>query len=190
MRISKTTAVMSLAAFLATACPLKAQAKNSQDDENACRTFVQGFYGWYVSPPIRGGFPLEDALTNKRRAFSPELGRGLKEVLKAEARDREVWLTFDPVVNSQDPGDRYEVRKISFKGANCLAEVYGVWSSPVAARTSVKPNVVAELTIKNGHWCFVNFHYPDNEPPASENLVGMLKWIEEELAKKTPVNHN
>ena len=181
---------MSLAVFLATACPLKAQAKNSQDDENACRTFVQGFYDWYVSLPVPGSFPLEVALTNKRHAFSPQLVQGLKEVLKVEAQDREVWLDFDPVLNSQDPGDRYEVRKISFKGANCLAEVYGVWSSSVTARTNVKPNVVAELTIKSGHWCFVNFHYPDNEPPASENLVGMLKWIEEELAKNTPTSNN
>jgi hypothetical protein len=134
MRISKTTAVMSLVVFLVTARSLKAQTKNSQGDETACRTFVQGFYDWYVSFPIPGSFPLEVALTNKRHAFSPELVRGLKEVLKVEARDREVWLDSDPVLNSQDRGDRYGVRKVSFKGGSCLAEVYGVWSSPVAAK--------------------------------------------------------
>jgi hypothetical protein len=184
MRISKVTAVLSLAIFLITACPLKAQGKGLPDDETACRTFVQGFYDWYVSLPIPGSVPLEVALTNKRHAFSPQLVQGLKEVLKAEARDREVWLDQDPVLNSQDHGDRYEVRKISLKDGNCLADIYGVWFSPVAARTSAKPDVVAELTIKNGRWCFVNFHYPDSETPASENLVSMLKWIEEDIQKQ------
>lgn len=184
MRISKATAALSLVIFQITARPLEAKGKGVPDDENACRTFVQGFYDWYVSLPVPGSFPLEVALTNKRHAFSPQLVQGLREVLKVEARDREVWLDFDPVLNSQDSGDRYEVRKISFKGANCLAEVYGVWSGPVAASTSAKPDVVAELTIRNGRWCFVNFHYPDSETPASENLVSMLKWIEEDIQKQ------
>jgi hypothetical protein len=61
---------------------------------------------------------------------------------------------------------------------------------PGRCETSAKPDVVAELTIKTGRWCFVNFHYPDNEAPVNENLVRMLKSIEEELAKHTPTNNN
>jgi len=84
-------------------------------------------------------------------------------------------LDFDPILNTQDPADRYVVRSVMRRGGHYWANVYGVWSRPVSGQEK-QPQVVAELNFKNGRWVFVNFHYPNSTNPDNENLLSMLRY--------------
>jgi len=174
MRISRTTVCWSLVFFLATPCFLHAQEKNTQDMRKSCRDFVQGFYDWYVPKTLKDnpGNTSDLALKYKSHAFSPELLRQLKEDSAAQAKvpGEIVGLDSDPYLNSQDPGERYVAGKITTKGDRCWVEVYGIWSG----KKSEKPNVVPELMLKDVHWVFVNFHYPE-----FGDLLSILKNLRE-----------
>ena len=85
-------------------------------------------------------------------------------------------LDFDPFLGSQDPGERYEVGTIAQKGSSQWADIHGVW----AAQRSSSTDVVAELVLQDGHWTFVNFHYPDGSA-----LLTILKLLREGRQKST-----
>jgi hypothetical protein len=151
-------------------------AASPQDLQKSCRDFVQGFYDWYVPKALKVNVrPADLVLKYKSSAFSPELLRALREDSEAQARSPEklVSLDFDPFLNTQDPSQRYVVGSITLKGDRYWAEVYSV----TLGRKSAMPAVVAELTLKNGQWMFVNFHYGKSERSADENLVSTLKAL-------------
>jgi ribosomal protein L21E len=151
-----------------------------QQLSDSARDFAQKFYSWYVPIALNehAGPASDLALKHRSSAFSPELLRALKEDSAAQANSpgEIVGLDFDPFLNSQDPEDRYEVGKVTRKGDSYWVEVYGVRSGkrmePVA--------VLAELVRRNGHWTFVNFHYPG---PHGTDLLSLLKRLREERQK-------
>jgi hypothetical protein len=167
---------MLLACFAAMSCSLQAQGKERRDIQESCRGFAQDFYDWYVPKalsPTRDG-PTSDvaALKEKPDAFGPELSRLLREDWEAQEKVTgfTVGLDFDPFLFGQDPAEHYVIRNIVSKGDRCWVDVYSI--PPLSSQ---KPNVVAELVLRDGRWRFVNFHYPDSGP--NENLLSVLKFL-------------
>ena len=107
--------------------------------------------------------------------FSRELSRALIESDAEAKAEGDPVLDFDPILNSQDPAERYVVRTVTRKDGYYWAEVYGVWSRPVPDQDK-RPQVVAEMTFKDGRWQFVNFHYPNYTDPNNENLLSILRY--------------
>jgi hypothetical protein len=140
---------------------------------------VEGFYKWYVSR-IPSNVSWDFALKYRSSAFSPQLLRLLKEDRAAQAACEDiVGLDFDPILNTQDPENRYEVGNITHAGQNYKADIYGVRSG----KRSEKSSVIAEFTKGNGHWYFVNFHY---ETDSSTDLLTILKNPEKCLSPRSP----
>jgi hypothetical protein len=143
-------------AFLA--LPLFSQATKAPV---TLRKFVQGFYDWYVPLTQKDSVVPEFnlAISQKGSYFSPQLSQALKEdsAAEAEANGDIVGLDWDPFLNSQDPYKRYVVGKITKKSDSFLVNIHGV----SFGKRQEKPDVVAELVQKNGHWLFVNFHSPE-----------------------------
>lgn len=151
-----------------------------RDDRKSCQRFTQAFYNWYVGQVFesfdkRDMDPLLEALDYKGHPFSREIAQGIRKVRAEEETTHEAILDFDPILNTQDPAEHYVVRKVTAKNGHYWAEIQGIWDAP---RTGVGKGhqVVAEIAYSHGRWTFVNFHYPGDPDPRSENLVSMLKF--------------
>lgn len=157
---------------------VQAQSGNGVNATDFVKTFVQGFYDWYVPRALnsRSTPAWSTAVKEKGSCFSPELGRKLREDSEAQAKDEGeiVGLDFDPFLNSQDPGRRYSVGKVALKGDRYLVEVHRV----VSGKPEAKLTATAEVTGRNGQWYFVNFIYP-----GGHNLLGVLKALKDERDK-------
>jgi hypothetical protein len=150
-----------------------------QDIQESCRSFVKGFYEWYVAQVFATSTGwLEPILKNKSSDFSPELLRALREYAEAPGNPQNEIdeLDFDPFLHAQDTADRYLVGDIIRDGSTYLAEVYGIWSG----RKNGKPDVIPELMLKDGQWLFVNFHYGKSKRSKDENLLSVLKKLRED----------
>jgi hypothetical protein len=162
---------------------IAAGAEASSKEEQSCHEFVQSFYDWYAKLARQEHKESSDilAITLKKTSFSPELVRQLKEDANASAKvsNEIVGLDFDPFLNAQDIGERYTVGKVTKKGPNFLAEVYGSWNG----KKSVKPDVTPELSNHGGHWIFENFHYQHTDIPANENLLTVLSALKKDREK-------
>jgi len=77
-----------------------------------------------------------------------------------------VGINFDPFLDYQEPAERYVVGRITQKGQTYMADIYAVRSG----EQGEKPDVTAEFVEKDGHWFFVNFHYPNGN-----DLLTILK---------------
>lgn len=159
---------------------LRAQEK-TRADEKSCVAFAQAFYDWYVAESLeilkdrKAMAPWHGALKARGTSFSISLSRALIESdVQAEA-DGDPVLDFDPILNSQDPADRYKVRSVTRKDDHYWAQVYGVWSRPIPDQGK-GPQVVAEIAFVDGRWQFVNFHYPSFTDPNNESLPSILKY--------------
>lgn len=150
-------------------CSLGAGAQVTDRPKGSPREFVESFYQWYVrriNCDISNRF-WDSALKYKRSAFSSRLFELLKEDSDAQAKCQElVGLDFDPLLNTQDPAERYVVGRIIQKGQTYLADIYAVREG----KQVEKPEVTAEFVEKDGHWFFVDFHYPDGN-----DLLTILK---------------
>jgi hypothetical protein len=156
--------------LLMMACSLTAQMNGPHHVGNSPRTFVEKFYTWYVpralSDDTTAGW--NKTLKSIRSDMSPQLVKLLEEDSAAQAKCEElVGLDFDPFLNTQDPAERYEVGKIAQKGKRYQAEIYSVRSG----QRSEKPDVIAEVAQRDGHWFFVNFSYSS----IGTDLVKILK---------------
>lgn len=178
MKILKTAVYLSLVLLVAPGISL-GQTSGSSEPAKACRQVAQGFYDWYVPIALKEeeASASDIALRDKPSVFSPELVRALNEDSQAQQKaDGDlVGLDFDPFLNSQDPAQHYVLRNVTVKGDKCMVEVH----SEVTGRTSPKPDVVAELSLKSGRWLFVNFHYGKSKWSDDENLVAILKKLRE-----------
>ncbi len=145
-----------------------------QDIQESCRSFVKGFYEWYVAQVFTTSTGwLAPILKNKTFGFSPELLGALREYAEAPGNPQNEIdeLDFDPFLHAQDSADRYLVGDITRHGGTYWVEVYGIWSG----KRNAKPDVVPELMLKDGRWLFVNFHYGKSKRSKDENLVSILK---------------
>ena len=152
----------------------RAQVKSGQEVTESLRGFVQDFYDWYVPKALSDnvGPAWNLALQTKSSAFSLQLVQSLREdsAAQTKAKKQIVGLDFDPFLNSQDPGEHYEVGKIRQQGESYWVDIHSVWSG----KKEKNPSVVAELIPKNGSWIFVNFHYQEGG-----DLLAILKKLRE-----------
>lgn len=178
MRFSKVIVCCFL--FLALPYALNAQAKDGQKTPESLRGFVQGFYDWYV-PKALGenvGPAWNLVLRSRSSDLSPQLAQALREdsAAQAKAKGEIVGLDFDPFLNSQDPGEHYEVGTITPNGGGYRVAIHGVWSG----KKHEKADLVAVVAQKNGHWTFVNFDYPEGR-----DLLVVLKSLRESRQRPT-----
>ncbi|MGH9616889.1 MAG: hypothetical protein ACRD28_09125, partial [Acidobacteriaceae bacterium] len=139
------------------------------EGHDSSRGFVEGFYQWYVPVALSDSATRtwDIALKGRRSDFSPELARLLSEDSAAQAKCEElIGLDFDPLLNTQDAAERYDVGEITHEGQDYRAAIFSVQSG----KRSEKPDVNAEFSEQEGHWVFVNFYYPDGT-----NLLKILK---------------
>jgi hypothetical protein len=176
---NRTNVVLLCALVLST--PLLQAQQSAQDSQGSCLQVAQAFYDWYVAEVFKqfkagdGKAPWHAALKYKGNQFSPELTWALLES-DAEAKDDgDPVLDFDPILNSQDPAERYVVRTVTRRKGHYWAEVYGIWSRP-APEQEKRPQVIAEMIFRDNRWQFVNFHYPDNTSPDNESLLSILRY--------------
>jgi hypothetical protein len=156
---------------------LEAQATITQKVMSP-REFVEGFYKWYV-PRIQSNVSWDFALKYRSSAFSPQLLQLLKEDRATQAACEDiVGLDFDPILNTQDPDERYDVGKITHTGQNYQAEIYGVRSG----KRFDTPSFLVEFTENNGHWFIVDFYYPE----IHKDLLTLLKNPEKCLSPRPP----
>jgi hypothetical protein len=168
--------ITALACIFLVASVLSAQTVEP-DNKDSCIQFVQSFYDWYVSKAIvqNRERPWHLAAKHGGKAFDDKLTQALAKS-DAEVRSTgDAVLDFDPILNTQDPAERYVIREVTRKDGHCLANVYGVWSRSVPDQGK-KPQVVAEIAFENGRWLFVNFHYPNSSSPKNENLLSILSY--------------
>ena len=158
-----------------------AQVPSHSQDAASCRGFVQEFYDWYTAVAAKAKErPWDLAIQHRAAQFSPSLLRMLK--LDSEAASHAqgdiVGLDFDPILGSQDPSKRYQVRKANLQGDKCSVEV---WSASPTNRAdkSGKPDIIAETVFVQGHWQFLNFRYPD----LKLDLLTVLAQLREERQK-------
>jgi len=185
MKIHKRAACLSLLVLLCWSISLHGQAEEDKDIQASCRSFVQGFYDWYARMAVETTskvIPLDRALEIKGNDFSVELVRQLKELSEVQTKDHEVWLGFDPFLDTQDPAETYAVGDIEQRGHSYWVGVYEVRSG----KKSEKPIVVPEVILKGGNWVFVNFHYPNHTLSSkNEDLLSVLKRIRETWRKQS-----
>ena len=160
--------------------PAAAQVSTPTQDVQSCRQFARQFYDWYVPyTQKRLSGPASDvAIKRKPEVFRPSLLQALKQDSEAQARakDQIVGIDFDPFVGGQDPYAHYSIRQVTLKTGKCFAEVWHV----AVQDTADKPDAIAELAEQEGHWRFVNFHYPD----VNADLVSALSLLRKERGKK------
>ena len=188
MMATKTVRLMFFLALLVPTCFSQARiTTGSQQPLEAARSFVQGFYDWYVGQVVKPheGPAWTLAVDKKSYMFSPELLQAIKEDSDAQAKvsGEIVGLDFDPFLNTQDPCEHYKAGAVAQVGPSYRVGVSGVCSS-----NNQKPDVIAELRRENDHWTFTNFIYEDvaKEHPNSANLLAILKLLREERKGAKP----
>jgi Protein of unknown function (DUF3828) len=157
-------------------------ARVETEQERSCQGFVQGFYDWYFdrlnlqNKVQSNNSTLDDVIRLKPEFLSARLQQMLTEDRDAASKNRDeiVGLDFDPYINAQDWDGKYWVQSVVVKGNGCKAFVWGTDSGK--KREIVDP----ELESVQGKWVFVNFHYPGQSDPRSENLIDLLNGLRED----------
>ncbi len=144
----------------------------------ACSKFVGEFYIWYLAHG-KNADPLRAALKSKKANFSGELVKALNEDYKAAAKSpgEIVGLDFDPVLNSQDPWEKYVPGKVAKKGNHYLVEVFGVNNG----KRSPEADVIPKLQKVGSKWVFTNFLY--KHAGKTDDLLSILKQLKAERKK-------
>jgi hypothetical protein len=158
-----------------------AQGTIDPETERSCREFVQAFYDWYVPKALdeRIWRAWDTALKQKKNQFGKELIRKLSEDTAAQRKSKElVSLDFDPFLNSQDPSERFVVKRVARKGDTFWVEVRGMESGEL--RETVFPELVHT---NDGHWEFVNFHYGKSKFSEDQNLLRTLDLLRQGRTK-------
>jgi len=166
--------VVALAAVFMVPVAMWGQPSTPSPNDQSCRTFVQGFYDWYLPRASQSGDFYPTVLRTKAQWFSSALLQALKQDYAAsKANPNEVvGLDFDPFLNSQDPSTKFSVTKVKVQGTKCSTEVHGVTDG--VNNEEVHP----ELNFVNGAWQFVNFRYEQNS-----DLLSMLRLLKADRQK-------
>jgi len=148
-------------------------------DTASCHRFVQTFYNWYVpvAQKVTKEPPSNLALRQKGDAFTANLLHALRVDADASAHAKGdlVGLDFDPFLNSQDVDPHYDVRAATWRNNKCSVEIWSPSTSDPADK-SRKPDVIADVTLEQGHWKFQNFRYPES----NIDLVTLLANLRQE----------
>lgn len=127
----------------------------------SAKTFVQRFYDWYAlqaNNDKNDGPAWEIAVRQKPEVFAPKLLNALKEdiAVSAKAQGYIVGLDCDPILCTQDPGQRYFARSVKRFGSSSRVGVYEAWKN----WRSPSPVAYPVVRMRNGRWQFTNFFYP------------------------------
>jgi hypothetical protein len=148
------------------------QTSSPQESPATPANFVQEFYDWYTPVALRENRnpAWGAALKKKPGSFDLKLFQWLKEDLDTQTKvhGKVAGLDFDPFLNSQDPGDHYEVGKTTQQGESYRVDIYELWYG----KKSEQPIVTAELIHADFGWVFANFYYPDGR-----NLFSILRRL-------------
>lgn len=159
--------------FLTMTCPVPAQ-NSPANSKGSCRSSVQTFYDWYVAARTTEDRDWHVALEKKESVFSKDLAQSLRESDHESKTLGDPVLDFDPILGTQDMGNRYTVSSVAIKHDHCLAKVWGTWPRPVPDKGK-EPNVEPELIFENGRWLFANFHYPGSDKSPRLDLLNILQ---------------
>jgi hypothetical protein len=147
---------------------------------DSARSFAQAFYDWYVRIANQElTYPSDFAvLTERPSVLSATLLRALRadSTAWAHAPGEIVSMDWDPFLNSQDPCDRYEVRKVTLRHGTYWVEVFGSCRGPEQRQ----PDVVAELSRHDATWTFTNFF----DPRTHSDLLSTLRVLARDRARK------
>ena len=158
-----------MAAFLS---PHLTPSGGIADSAQIARAVVARFYTWYV--PLARHTPGADmrALRDSRWHFDPPLAKALRADSAAAARspDEIVGLDMDPLLNSQDPCDRYSPIGVRHQNGNYFVAVRG--SGGCAAYT--EPDVTVRLVFQGANAVFLNFVY-SSKP--KDDLLSLLATL-------------
>jgi len=170
---------MYLAGCALLSLPLLTSAQSSESiTELSCQQFTQQFYDWYVPFAQKGVNGPAWGLVLQRKAsyLGPQLYEALREDTGAQAKAKGelVGLDYDPFLATQDPGNRYETRAVSWAKGKCTVEVWRSSSRATADKTD-KPAVVAELEQHNKTWRFTDFVYPSENTDLLKQLQQLKK---------------
>ena len=152
-----------------------AQGQSPPADQKATvHRLVQRFYDWYL-PQAADPHAQEvvmKAATHGPIPFDPQLVRWLRvdSTANAKAKGEIDGLDGDPILNAQDPCDKYTVQSVRTEGATFLVDVLG--HGGCAAHT--KPDVTVELTLRKGRWTITEFRDPGR---GNEGVLPLLKRL-------------
>jgi hypothetical protein len=164
--------------LVAISSPVVAQTEPPESSGKTCEIFLKEFYGWYLtndrSTPPHGAWALEITLKVHPLLLSDELTRGINAVEAEAKKSHDVGLDFDPILNTQDPGDPgdppYLVRDVNVKAGACRADVYYQ-----STDGKVEKIVIPELHVQNDRWVFTNFYYPNFPQDPNSNLRSIIE---------------
>jgi hypothetical protein len=178
MRFSLWLALLLMVSGLPQGCDA-GQTRQAETAESALR-FVQRFYDGYVLTTQRysSGPAWNSLLEDESSGITRELRLELKA--DSDAQDRTegeiVGLDFDPILNTQDPCQRYEVGKAARTADGYSVDVYAVCDG---TRDSTR-DVIAEVVYRGDSWEAANFRYPDN----NSNLRSILNLLRNDRQKQ------
>jgi hypothetical protein len=129
----------------------------SPEISKSCADFIQGFYNWYYDNALKQKqLPAwYYALKHKPQVFSHVLLKALKEDSDARSEGEDIVLNFDPFLSTVGHVGQFELGEIRKQGSAYFAEI-----SVINSIGKKVPTIWPELKRTNGHWVFVNFHYP------------------------------
>jgi hypothetical protein len=159
---------------------LSAQATPATGADSA-RRFVQEFYSWYIpmaNKPTNGATWMR-AIRQRGPSFTKQIIAALREdsVAAAKEPNEVVGLDGDPFLNAQEYCKQYRATRATASGPNYLVDVVG-GGGDCPAHT--KPDIIVELTRREGRWVFLNFRYPDQNPG---DLLGLLQLLKKDRKK-------
>jgi len=181
MKVAQNAIITCWSVLLVLPGSLQAQtALSGPDALKSVRKFVQDFYGWYFPKALEFQDSVDLALKDRAYVFSPELFKELKEDTDAKARSpgHEMYvLGSDPFFDTQEPLERYELRRITKRGHTYFVEVVGVYPVRPFEGPGKTQEVIAEVERRSGHWVFTNFLSPsvDTQFGDTPNLLETLR---------------
>jgi hypothetical protein len=159
------------------------QAGQQTKPEDAVHQFVQDFYRWYRPIAEKDNKEAADIIAIKQRpsAFSPQLLQALRDDAAAQAKSADlVGLEFDPFLNTQETIRYFGIGQITKKDDGYWVEI----NSSVSEKPDRKP-FIAVVNQSGGHWCFVNFRYPDD----NSDLLKILESLKHERQRSPSSSH-
>ena len=140
--------------------PAHAQTARAGSSTDSARFVVQRFYDWYLPRAAnpRKRDMLMEAAARGPLPFDRELIRWLRidSTARARAKGEIDGLDGDPYLNAQDPCDAYTAQSATATDSSFLVPVLG--HGGCARRKG--PDVVVELTRRNGRWMVLEFRDP------------------------------
>jgi hypothetical protein len=133
------------------------------------REFLKDFLAWYPRHARSGSSPSDWKKTTWLMHW--DMNGQLAKLLEADATIEPPCKSafppdFDPLLNSTQSAEHYEVGTIQQHGGRYMAKIYRVTDG----KRSDEPDVIADFAKQGQRWYFLNFEYPSSK----NDLLSML----------------